>query len=92
MHILKHKEIELCRIMSRKGKKTNNNSQNSQQSNGGAAAAQQEENKNPKDLKNKPIVIGGQYPNAQINKMMMDAAGTGRVYHLEPSKHIELIQ
>ena len=31
MHILKHKEIELCRIMSRKGKKTNNGlSQNSQ--------------------------------------------------------------
>ena len=32
MHILKHKEIELCRIMSRKGKKTNSisSSQNSQ--------------------------------------------------------------
>ena len=30
MHILKHKEIELCRIMSRKGKKTNNGAQNSQ--------------------------------------------------------------
>ena len=24
--------------------------------------------------------------------MMMDAAGTGRVYHLEPNKHMELVQ
>jgi len=43
-HILKHKEIELARITSRKGKKGGN--QNSQ----GSSAAT-EETKNPKDLK-----------------------------------------
>lgn len=81
-HVLKHKEIELARIMSRKGKKggPNNNNQ-------GAAAAQQVPNelgKNPKDLKHQPVALDNQYPKAQLNRMMMDAAGSGRFYHLEP--------
>ena len=59
MHILKHKEIELARIISRKGKKNNGG-------NGNQSAAQMsmspEENKNPKDLKHQSVVLNGQYP------------------------------
>lgn len=86
MHILKHKEIELARIMSRKGKK---NGGGNGHHGGGAASNSQtstspEENKNPKDLKHCSVVLGGHYPKHQLNRMMMDASGTGRFYHLDP--------
>jgi len=58
MHVLKHKEMELARIMSRKGKKgfnTGGHSNNGQ-------ANSQEESKNPKDLKHQALVLSGQYP------------------------------
>lgn len=87
MHVIKHKEMELARILSRKGKKGFNP---------GASAMpnsiQPEENKNPKDLKHQPLILAGQYPQAQMNKMMMDAAGTGRFYHLVPEIHIQTVQ
>jgi len=38
------------------------------------------------------VVLESQYPKQQINKMMMDASGTGRFYHLEPEQHIALVQ
>ena len=28
----------------------------------------------------------------QLNKMMMDAAGSGRFYHLEPEQHMNVVQ
>jgi len=28
----------------------------------------------------------------QLNKMMMDAAGSGRFYHLEPEQHMNMVQ
>ena len=104
MHLLKHKEIEQHRMLSRKGKKPGgHNDANSQ----GAAAASKgssqmsaataaseptaETAKNPKELKNQMIVLQGPYPRSQINKMMMDAQGTGRFYHLEPEKHVALV-
>ena len=37
------------------------------------------------------MVLEGQYPKAQINKMMMDASGTGRFYHLQPEQHVALV-
>jgi len=87
-HVLKHKEIDLARMMSRKGKKGGpmNNNQ---------AAAQSVPNeigKNPKDLKHQPVALDGSYPKAQLNKMMMDAAGSGRFYHLEPQQHLAVVQ
>lgn len=63
MHIIKHKEIELARIMSRKGgnnKKPNMNGAAALVH--GAQAAASEESKNPKNLKHQAIVLEGQYP------------------------------
>lgn len=89
-HILKHKEIEHCRMMSRKGKKGSNHHQNGQ--NNSQASSTNEEAKNPKDLKHQPVVLTGNYPQQQMNRMMMDASGTGRYYHLIPEIHVEQVQ
>ena len=37
-------------------------------------------------------MLDGPYPAQQLNKMMMDAAGSCRFFHLEPSQHIALVQ
>ena len=89
MHIIKHKEIELARIMSRKGGNNKKPAGNGAAALGqGAQAAASEESKNPKNLKHQAIVLEGQYPSQQLNKMMMDASGTGRYYHFVPEMHI----
>ena len=93
MHVLKHKEIELARIMSREGKNPRRGNQGAAASNSNSQASTtgEEGSKNPKDLKHQPVVLEGQYPKAQINKMMMDASGTARFYHLQPEQHVALV-
>lgn len=39
------------------------------------------------ELKNCACDLAGQYPNSLINHMMLDAFGTGRVYHFNPEAH-----
>ena len=88
MHIIKHKEIELARIMSRKY------GNNKKPNNGGPASMDtqaSQESQNPKNLKHQAVVLEGQYPSQQLNKMMMDASGTGRFYHLVPEQHVALV-
>ena len=78
MHILKYQEIELIKTMhnSRKGK--GNKGKSSEEN------KEQQAVEKPKDAKNLPIDVKGHYPRNWVNRMMMDAYGSGRYYHFSP--------
>ena len=52
----------------------------------------EESKSNPKDLKHQAVLLADGYAKLQLNKMMMDAAGPGRFFHLEPEQHIAAVQ
>ena len=84
MHILKHQEIERAKNNSKgKGK-------NRKDDKGSAASSQT--SVNPNSLRHQAVDwLNGVYSKQYLNKMMMDAFGSGRFYHLNPELHLKQV-
>ena len=84
-HILKFKEIEACKNNSKK--KGRQGGKDKGETVATSQASAQQQNLNPNDLRHRAVDMGSHYPQSCINKMMMDAFGSGRYYHLNPELH-----